>query len=283
MENERKTLEIHDQLVNLLTSKRQINFFKEKLEHQAFSKVIWAAIAIVLEPPNNILSEDLQSELNYLVETFPNLSISLDGFHRRQSYDLDARAFIAHVAPKLLRELQPDTSVRVSAFRCLIGVRDGDSCAFMRSWIREYGLEYPLTQELISVVPRIARLITLTYAFSEDLRIDEAWSTLEQNFVEESFHKISILEALRWTPEILIELNEQEPRSLQLGLDWSFLMAALTPIIGIESGDKAAKSLEITLLEEAFYALLCLRKTIYEDRSSSSDEDRYDFECIPVL
>lgn len=274
-----KTTELHSQLVNLLTSKEQINLFEKKLEPKVFTNVIWALIAIVLEPSNNILSEDLQNKLNHLVETFPILPISLNDFHRRQSYDLDARAFIAHVAPKLLRELQPDTSVRVrvSAFRCLIGVRDGDACAFMRSWIREYGLEYPLTQELIGVVPRIARLITLTYAFSEDLRIDEAWSTLEQNFVEESFHKISILEALGWTPGILIELNEQEPRSLQLGLDWSFLTAALTPIIGIESGDKAAKSLEITLLEEAFSALLYLRKTIYEDRSSSSDEDRYDF------
>jgi hypothetical protein len=305
-----KTLELHDQLMNLLTSKEQINFFKEKLEPQAFSNVIWAAITIVLEHPSNILSEKLKTELNYLTETFPNLSICLDHFHRCQLYNLDARAFIAHVAPRLLRELQPDSSIKLSAFRCLIGIRNCDTSAFMRSWLKEYGLENPLTQQLINVAPRIARLISLTCAFAyikhiqknanpdgsyilprpeeidyeiskrEDSQIEEAWLSLQNDFVEETLQQEAIVDAFEWMPEVLIQPIQQMPswtqeRFIQDSFDWEFLTVALLPPLEARVEGEEIEEFINSLREQVIFAFLHERESVYAKYKADQEEGGY--------
>jgi hypothetical protein len=299
---QKKTLELHDQCVNLLTSKEQINVLEEKLEPQAFSNVIWAAIAVVLEPPNNTLSGTLKTELNHWAGTFPNLPISLDYFHRCESYNLDDRAFIAHVAPRLLRELQPDTSIRLSAFRCLIGVRNCHTSAFMRSWIKEYGIENPLTQQLINVAPWIARLASLTGTFvyikqmqkisrseeshifprpnemgyeinkQEELQIKEVWLSFQNDFADGKLQKVSIIDVLKWIPEVLIqpiqEISDFSQKYLILhSFDWEFLTAALVPILDarVEDESEEFQKSVISLREQVIFVFLHERENVYEE------------------
>ncbi|NJN92489.1 MAG: hypothetical protein HC878_20430 [Leptolyngbyaceae cyanobacterium SL_5_14] len=131
-----------------------------------FNNLMWAAIAVLLEPPFDALDQELETDLSNLAESFVHLSFSLDNCSRCQSYNLDASAFIAHVSPKLTRGLKSDDSIYTAAFLCLISTRNGDTSAFVRMWIKEYGLEHPLTQYLVNVVPLISRLISLTRAFA---------------------------------------------------------------------------------------------------------------------
>lgn len=302
-----KTLELHDRLVSFLISEKQINLFKDNLEPQAFGNVIWAAIAIVLEPPFNVLSQELKTDLNHLAEALLNLPISLDHFHRCQFYNLDASAFIVHVAPKLLRELQSDSSIRTAAFRCFIGIRDRDACAFMRSWLKEYGLEYPLTQQLINVAPLIARLISLTPAFAdikhiqkfartdgscrvplleqidyevskpEDSQIEEAWLNLQNEFADRKLELASIVDAFEWIPEVLIQSIQQTPDRLQkrfirASLDWEFLTAALMPVLEVRREDDEVKLFVTSLREEVIFALLHEREIVYTEYKADREE-----------
>lgn len=304
-----KTLEIHDRLVNFLTSEKQINLFKDNLEPQAFGNVIWAAIGIVLEPPFNVLSQELKTDLNHLAEALLNFPISLDRFHRCQLYNLDASAFIAHVAPKLLRELQSDSSIRTAAFRCFIGIRDRDACAFMRSWIEEYGLEYPLTRQLINVAPLIARLISLTRAFAyikhiqkfartdgsymiplleqidcevskrENSQIEEAWLNLQNEFAERKLELAAIVDAFEWIPEVLIQPIQQTPDRLQkrfirASLDWDFLTAASIPVLEVKVEDDELQKFINSLCEQVIFALLDEREDVYEEYKASQSKNR---------
>jgi len=306
-----KTLELHRQLVTLLTSEEQLHSLQERFETQAFVDTIWAAIAVVLESPSDTLDQELEHLLNHLAGSLSNISISLDRFNRCQYYNLDAGGFIAHAAPKLLRKLQSENTLRAATFRCLIGVRDRSTSAFMRSWIKEYGLAHPITQELISIVPRIARLIYLTYAISntnaiqqaaiihdghqliplipptevidrvvslsneEDPQIKEAWSTLQGEFVESSSPQVAIIDAFEWIPEILIQSLEQRPPWLQNDFDWDFLAAVLIPVLEVQPDSKIGRDLVISLCEQLLFALLHQREIVYIDYKVAQREDGY--------
>jgi hypothetical protein len=304
-----KTIELHSQLVNLLTSQEQINLFKENLKPKAFTSAIWAAIAIVLEPPSDILSKELKTDLNYLATTLPNLPISLYSSQRCQSEDLlDTGAFIAHVAPRLLRELQSDNSIRESAFRCLIGVQNCHTSVFMRSWIKEYGLENPLTQQLINVAPWIARLISLTDAFicikqmqinarseeshifprpkeidctinkQEEPQIKEVWLSFQNDFVDGKLRKVAIFDVLEWIPEVLIQpiADSSQKRLILHSFDWEFLTAVLVPILEltVEGESEEFQRSLVSLREQVIFAFLHERENVYEE-DEYSDGDIY--------
>lgn len=235
-----KDLALHDRMVTLLTSQEQIDYFTENLEERNVCNMIWAAFAIILEPPFNALSQDLQIELNCLAENFINLPINLDCFKRCQVFNLEASSFIAHIAPKLIKDIRSDFT-RLTTFRCLIGVKNCDANAFMRSWVKEYGLEHPLIPQLINLVPRIARLISLAHSIAyakhiqknslddgvysyprseeidyevcqrENPEIEAAWLNLQSDFVKGKISAFSIVDALDWIPDVLIQQIQQLP------------------------------------------------------------------------
>lgn len=136
---EKKTSDIHRELLALLTNQKQLNSFKKYLKPNAFSDMVWAAITVILEQPSKTLEQELENELNYLANSLSNFPISLDHLSRHQFCNLDNVAFRAHAAPILLKRVTSEKDTRKAAFRRLIGVRDRSTCAFMRSWIREYG------------------------------------------------------------------------------------------------------------------------------------------------
>jgi hypothetical protein len=299
-----KTIELHSQLVNLLTSQEQINLFKENLKPQAFTSAIWAAIAIVLEPPSDILSKELKTDLNYLATTLPNLTISLYSSQRRQSEDLlDAGVFIGHVAPRLLRELQSDNSIRESAFRCLIGVQNCHTSAFMRSWIKEYGLENSLTQQLINVAPWIARLTSLTDAFAyinyiqknastdgsyifprhEETdyeitpQIKEVWLSLQNDFVERKLRLAAIVDAFEWISDPLSQSIKEFPdwmqqRFIHHSFDWEFLAGVLIPVLEARVESDEVKIFMTSLREQVISAFLHERENVYEEDEYSDGD-----------
>ena len=302
-----KTPQLHKQLITLLTSEEQLNSLKDRLEEKAFIDTIWATIAVVLDSPIHELNQELENYITDYASDFSNLPISLDNFSRCQNYDMDAEAFIAHAAPNLLRRCKSESSLRSSAFRCLIGVRNGSTSAFMRSWIREYGLAHPLTQELINIAPRIARLISLTYAVSytkviqkltnpdgsylvprpevidkeiskrQEPQIEEAWSTLQGEFVEIKLPEISIIDAFEWTPKILVKPLQQRPHWLKICFDWDFLTAVLIPVLEAQpegEGETAQDSVSL-LHEQVLFALLHERERIYADDRAAQEEDGY--------
>ncbi len=303
-----KTLELHNDLVALLTSKEQFDFLKKNLESQAFYNVIWAAITIILEPPFNVISQELEIELNHLTKDFINRPIYLDHRKRAQFCNIDASAFIAHVAPRLLKGLQTDSSILMTAFRCLIGLRNQDTCSFMRSWVREYGLESPLTWQLINVVPRISRLISLTYGFAcikhiqkitrpdgsyivpgsedinievimqEDLQIKESWLTLQSDFAGNRIQFTTIINALDWIPEILIEPIQQMPdwaqqRYILNYFDWEFLSVALVPIMEVRIGNDEVQRFVNSLHKQVISAFLHERACLYEEHKATQREN----------
>ncbi|HYW18868.1 MAG TPA: ATP-binding protein [Nodularia sp. (in: cyanobacteria)] len=299
-----KSQELHRQLIAFLKNQAVLDSLQERLDEKDFLNVIWAAIAIILESPPDTLEGELEAELNYLADNLSNTPIRLDHFSRCQYYDLDAAAFIAHVAPKLLRRLQSESSLRAGAFRCLIGVRDRSTSAFMRSWIKEHGFANSLTRELINLIPLIARLIALSYAFSytniiqkviapdgsyivprpevidqaisnQDYReIEEAWSILQNDFVERKISEKSIIDVSEWTPEILNQPLKQLHRWLDNGLDWEFLAAALIPVLEAQTDSEIALNLVDSLREQVIFALLHERKIIYtKDRASKKNNN----------
>jgi energy-coupling factor transporter ATP-binding protein EcfA2 len=299
-----KSQELHRELIAFLKNKEQLDSLQEHLDEKAFLDVIWAAIAIILESPPDTLEVELEAELNYFADNLSNTPIRLDHLSRCQYYDLDAGAFIAHVAPKLLRMLKSESSLRAGVFRCLLGVRDRSTSAFMRSWIKEHGLANPLTRELINLTPLIARLITLSYALSytniiqkaitqdgsyivprpevidqaisnrEYPEIEEVWSIIQNDFVERKIPEKSIIDVYGWTPEILIQPLQQQPRWLDNGFDWEFLAAALIPVLEAQPDSEIAQNLVNSLREQVIFALLHEREIIYTKDQAAKENNR---------
>lgn len=292
-----KTLELHDQLVNLLTDEEQINSLRKNLEPEAFNNVIWAAIATILEPPREAISPVLETELKSLAGILAGFPFFIDHSSRCQGYDLDASAFIAHVAPRIIRELETEHATRIATFRCLIGVRNQNTSAFVQSWLKTFGLENPLTQQLINVASQIARLIALTHTLAyanyirkatgsdgtyiapgakdiaaeicnaEDPQIEEAWLSLQSDFGDGKLEPMSLVEAFQWTPEALIQSINEAPNWIWTplndeALDWDFLAAALIPILKVKANNEVA-TLLLSLREQTVCALLRLRENIF--------------------
>jgi energy-coupling factor transporter ATP-binding protein EcfA2 len=273
-----KTPELHRNFVTILTSEEQLSFLQERWSEKAFLDTFWAIIAVVLEFPSNELPPELENYITHYASDFSNLPISLDDFSRCQSYNIDAEAFLAHAAPKLLRRYKSETLLRSSAFRCLIGVRNCNTSAFMSSWIREYGLVHSLTQELINIVPRIDRLISLTHideeiSKREDPQIEEAWSSLQNEFEGGKKSEISIIDASKWIPEILLQPLQQQPRWLHNYLDWDFLAAALIPVLEAKPDSERELDLISSLREQVLFALFHERATVYVDNKAEQEED----------
>jgi len=297
------TPELHRDFVTLLTSEEQLSSLQERLGKKAFIDTIWATIAVILEFPIDNLNPEMENYITDYASDFSNLPISLDDGSRCQNYNRDAEAFLAHGAPKLLRRCKSETLLRASAFRCFIGVRNCNTSAFMSSWIREYGLVHPLTQELINIVPRIARLISLTHAVSyakviqnfanpdgsylaprpefideeiskrEDPQIEEAWSRLQNEFEEKKISEISIIDASKWIPEILIQPLQQQPRWLHNYFDWDFLAAGLIPVLEAKPDSEIELDLISLLREQVLFALFHERATVYVDNKAEQEED----------
>jgi len=198
-----KTPELHRDFVTLLTSEEQLTSLQERVGEKAFIDIIWAAIAILLAPPINPLTPELEDSITYNANDLSTLSISLDKLSRCHNYNMDAESFIAHTAPKLLQRVECESSLRVAAFRCLIGVCDPNTSAFMRSWIKEYGLAHQLTQELINVASWIARLIALTHAISYN-----------QAILQEDTHLVPLITSPE-TAERVISLSNGEHPEIQ--------------------------------------------------------------------
>lgn len=291
-----KTLELHQELVSFLTNEEKFKSLEERFEDQAFVNVVWAMITIILNSPFYTLTEEVEIQLQSIAEGLAAFPIHLDCFSRRQVYDLNAEAFIAHVAPKLLRLNQAESAFRVAAFRCFVGARNGSTCTFMGSWIKEYGLENPLTRQLINVAPRIARLVLLTRAFAyikhiqkvsrpdgsyifprpeeidheigkrEDPQIEEAWLSLQHDFVESKLQVATIINTCEWTPEVLSQPVQQLPNWMRLrfirpSFDWEFLTAALIPILEVKIENDETQKFISSLCEQVLFALLSERKS----------------------
>ena len=305
-----KTPELHNEMVTLLTSEEHLRLLEQRSGKKAFFDVIWAAIAIILETPIAPLERQLEIDWNHIADNLSNTPILLDNRNRRQLYDLDAEAFISHVAPKLLKKIQSESSLRASIFRCLIGIRNSDTTTFMRLWIREYSFSNSLTQELIELIPRIARLISLTYALSytnaieqaaivqnghqiiplvlspevferavsssdkENTQIKEVWAILQCEFVESRYSPISMIDAFEWTPEILIQSLQYRPRWLENGFDWEFLAAALIPVLEAQPDNEIAQNLIDSLREQVLFTLLHEREIIYTKNKTAKKNNR---------
>ncbi|WP_373530027.1 AAA family ATPase [Nostoc sp.] len=306
-----KTPELHNEMVTFLTSEKQLNLLKKSSGKKVFLDVVWAAIAIILQPQICPSKEEFDMEFNHLADNLSNTPIFLDNLNRHQLYNLDAKAFISHVAPKLLKRIQSEKNFRAGAFRCLIGIRNHDTTTFMRLWIREYGLTHSLTRELINLAPRISRLITLTYALSytnaiqqatifqdghqiiplipppevmdqvvslsngKDPQIEEAWSILQNDFVESKLTDKSIIDVSEWIPAILVQPLQECPGWFRQCFDWEFLAAALIPVLEAEPDSEIAHNLINSLREEVIFALLHERESIYIDYKAAKKKNRH--------
>ncbi|MEA5527375.1 ATP-binding protein [Nodularia spumigena] len=297
-----KTPELHNEMVRLLTSEKQLNSLKERSDAKDVLDVLWAAIAIVLEPSLETIEQQLEMDFNHIIDIIVNTRILLDNRNRSQTYNLNAEAFISHVAPKLLNKIKSESSLRTSAFRCLIGVSDRNTSTFMRSWIKEYGLAHPLTQELINLAPRISRLITLTYTLShynliqqnmnqdgtyivphpEEIAqainhqknplLEDAWSILQKDFVENKLTEESLIKISEWIPEILVQPLQECPGWLQQQcFDWEFLAAALIPVLEAQLDCENSHNLVLLLRKQVLFALLNERQKIYNHYVSKKE------------
>lgn len=305
-----KASDLNDKLADLLTSEKKVNYLRNRLEPKAFSNVIWAAITILLEPPLKALSQELETELDNVAEAFINLPISLNHYSRCQLYNLNDSAFKSHVAPKLITRLKSDTSICTAAFRCLIGVRNRDTSAFIRSWVKEHGLEHSLTQQLVNITPFIARLISLTRAVAyirhiekvarpdgsyivpcseeidygiskrEDPQIEETWLSLQNEFLERKLQQVAIVDAFEWIPEVLIQSIQQMPdlskkRFIRPSFDWEFLTAVLVPILEVRVEGEEIQRFITTLREQVIFAFLHERESIYTEYKANQEENGY--------
>ncbi|MFB2935523.1 hypothetical protein ACE1B6_09600 [Aerosakkonemataceae cyanobacterium BLCC-F154] len=303
-----KTPELDRKFVTLLTSEEQLTSLQERLEEKAFLDTIWAMITVVLEPPSNELNQDLDCYITHYASNFSNLPINLDVSSRCQNYNINAEAFLAHTAPKLLRRCKSETLLRASAFRCIIGVRNYNTSAFMRSWIREYGLDHTLTQELINVTPWIARLIALTHIIlsnqailqedthsvpiirlheiadpisnGEHPEVQKSWSNLESQFVTKKIPELSIIDAFNSTPELLIPCLKIVFRMLKYGLcnckiDWNFLGAVLIPVLEVQLENTEVQDFITALCRQVLFTLIRQREAVYLDYKCAQREDGY--------
>ncbi len=300
-----KTPELHNEIVTLLTSEKQLNSLKEHSDAKAVLDVVWAAIAIVLEPSLETIEQQLEMDFNHILDIIVNTRILLDNRNRSQTYNLNAEAFISHVAPKLLNKIKSEGSLRTGAFRCLIGVSNCNTSTFMRSWIKEYGLTNPLTQELINLAPRISRLIALSYTLvnydeirknlnpdgtyifphrediaqainnQENPQIHAAWSILQKDFVDSKLIEESIIKISEWIPEVLVQPIQECPGWFRQCFDWEFLAAALIPVLEAEPDSEIAHNLINSLREEVIFALLHERESIYIDYKAAKKKNRH--------
>ena len=291
-----KTLLIHDQLENLLNSEEELETLKKNLDLKDFQTVIWASISVLLESPLKPLGQELSTDLIQASQNLINLPFSVDHYSRCQTYDLDSNAFITHVAPKLIRNLQTDKLILTAALRCLIGIRNRDTSVFIRRWIEEHGFEHSVTQRLISVIPFVARLISLTRGLAyakcvlkatrpngthiaprpgeidyevskwEDAPVKAAWDKLQNDFIENKFQSVAIASAATWIPEALTQSIEETPnwlqeRYIQHSFDWDFLIAALIPVLRM-SAEQHVEFLN-SLTEQILLTLLDERERLY--------------------
>lgn len=302
-----KTLELHNQLVDFLTSDQQITLLKERLEHTKFFDTVYAALAVLLEPPVESTNLDIENIFNDFADSLANVGINIDYRSRCQLYNLDASAFIAHMSPKLLRRVESDNTVRAAAFRCFIGQRNCDTSSFMHEWVREYGFTHPLTQELIDVAPRIARFIAITegisyakhiqqyvtpdgyyavplldqhYVDQENPLIEKAWLCFQKDFVERSIDKVSIIKVFQWLPEIFLDSLQEMPSWLYVRVnkkyfDWDFLAAALIPALKARANDEEVQNYINSLCEQILLAILYERKVIYDEYKLTQEEGEH--------
>ena len=294
---EEKTLELHDQLVIFfkqllifLANEEQIELVKDKSVLQRFVSGIWETIDAIFSPPHYALDENAEMELRSIAENLP-ISISLD----QRSRCLEA--FIAHVAPRLLRLNQVEGSLLGAIFSCFVGMNNGTTHTFMQSWIKEYGLNHPLTQQIIDIAPIIARFISLAYAFTyakyiqentkldgscivhripspEELdyrkypQIEEGLLSLQKDFIDGKLQQISIIDALEWVPDMLIQEipNELQHDIIKPSFDWDFLSAALIPVIESEIEDDDTQRFVNSICNQVFLTLISERKSAYVEK-----------------
>lgn len=303
-----KTLEIHDYLEDILTSDEKVEMFRNNLESKAFFNVIWASIAIILQSPLKPLSQELEAELSCLAEILVNAPFFLDHFSRTQIFNLDARAFISHIAPNLIGRLTLESEMLAATFRCLIGARNRDTSAFLRSWLEEYGFEHLLTQKIINLVPYIARLITLTHTLAyarciqkvvrsngsytvprpeeidyevgkrENPQVQEAWVSLQRDFIEDKLQPITISNASEWIPESLNESLQKIPtwlkdRYIHHSFDWEFLLAVLIPVFRIVGQNDKSSEYVTDRKKQVIAELIYERENTYSEFQASEEEE----------
>lgn len=291
-----KTLDMHDEVVDLLTSEDYYIALEKHLESQKIWDVMWAKIAIILEEPTSSLPPELEDLLDDRANDLTNLPLDISNSARSQTNDLNTGGFIARVSPKLLSRIESENVFRSTAFRCFIGWRNCNTSTFMRSWIKQYGILHPLTQEFIKIAPLIARFMILTDGFlyaksvqqnmmpdgtyilpqveeeitaQEEPLIEEFWSIFEQDFIEKNLPKeISLVEAFNWTPESFEQYFQEIPDCLRQSyidnqIDWEFLAAAFIPVLELEPNNKEIDGLVNSLCQQILDALLCERKIIF--------------------
>ena len=264
-----KELDLHNHLVEFLTDRDEINLMHDKLKSEHFDNIIWAAITIILEPPITQLPQDLEADLVYLADNCTNLPVTICSTDRSHAWELDSRAFISHIAPRLFSRIQSESSMKIAIFRCLIGLKDSDTSAFVRSWIKDSGLESEITQQIIAIIPKIARLIELTWEIKytnsiaqgnivEDEsnsylehkgtcfdvlnkgndQFDKAWIGLQNQFVSGCVNSESLDFMPQWIPEELLQNYTETPEEVRKYnfnsyCNWSFLAAALMPVLDL--------------------------------------------------
>lgn len=306
-----KTLELHESLVSFVTNEEQIAFLQQKLEQNIFTDIVWATITIILAPPHQKLMRELKNILEILKQTLVEVAFAVDNFSRCQRYGLDAHAFIAHVAPELIKRLSTSREIRVAAFRRLIGSRNEDTSEFMRSWLKTYGIKHPLTQALINIAPRIARLIVLTYALahrryikkatgadgthfapraediaaeichSQDPQTEGAWLNLQNDFSENTVNPVSIIDEFEWIPDVLKSSIQEIPSGLlsrcEESLDLEFLGAVLIPILQIETQDDEDEQYLIDLSKQIITALVRDRENLFLERQRAAGSHYHNY------
>jgi len=264
-----KELDLHNHLVEFLTDRDEINLMHDKLKSEHFDNIIWAAITIILEPPITQLPQDLEADLVYLADNCTNLPVTICSTDRSHAWELDSRAFISHVAPRLFSRIQSESSMKIAIFRCLIGLKDSDTSAFVRSWIKDRGLQSGMTQQIIDIIPKIARLIELTCGLKytnsivqrnvtedesnsclehneinfdieneENDQFERAWIGLQNQFVSGFVNSESLHLTTQWIPEELLQNYMETPERLRKHsfnsyFNWSFLTAALIPVLDL--------------------------------------------------
>ncbi|MBK1990723.1 hypothetical protein A0J48_024955, partial [Sphaerospermopsis aphanizomenoides BCCUSP55] len=239
-----------------------------------------------------------------MASSLENFPINLDYSSRYQILNLDAEAFISHVAPKLLKRINDENTFRSSVFRCLIRIRNCDTTTFRRSWIKEYGITNSLTQEIINLLPYISRLISLTDTLIEFYRyqhsmnqygvpivpivptpndidqetnnyincqLEEIWLMYKNEFVEKCLNKKPILEIVEWMPERFVQLLQECPIRLHKSLDWEFLSAGLIPVLETEQDNQNADILLNSLCKEVILVFLHESKKSYTNQTNKNN------------
>ncbi|WP_019503266.1 hypothetical protein [Pleurocapsa sp. PCC 7319] len=271
-----------EELVNFLTNEKELSELKENLDEEKFFDTLWAALALVLKFYSDVENENLDEIYKVVTETLLDFPVSLHYHERCQNYDLDASAFMANAAPRLLIKTENINSNSNTIFRCLIGVRDKNTSIFMASLLEEWEVSSLICQRIIQAIPLISRLICLTRSLSDancDMEINRAWDTLEQQFTDDLLPEIHITDIFSWTPDNLEPFYQELPKYLKNNIDWSFAIAAYAPVINAESSNKNSPDIIIEARENVLSALLYERVRLYEHcKYLREEKDReYDY------